>query len=217
MSDNDSSNGPRMYVPRHYAAANARALVSRYPFGTLVTTTAEGPYATQLPFVFETDEQGDDRLLGHMSRRNPQADTLGRSEHALALFQGPHAYISASWYKEKRQVPTWDYVTAQVRGRLEILDSEADRLFVLARTVGMMERQRHSPWDLEQAPEGMMDALLPLIRAFRLTITQIEGANKLNQSHPPGDRLRIVRHLVMQDDPGDLAIARLMAEDLEGA
>ena len=141
-----ASGSPSMFVPPYYAAASARAIVERYPFGTLITTSEAGLQATALPFVFETDAPDEMRLLGHLAGRNAQSRSLHTGQTVLMLFSGPNAYISAAHYHDKPQVPTWNYVAAQARGVLEVLPEREQRMFVLERTVEVMERDRSQRW-----------------------------------------------------------------------
>lgn len=199
-----------MYAPGAYAAADPASIVRQYPFAHLITATGEETFATPTPMFFETDDTVT-TLIGHMTRINPQAQTLHDGQRVLAIFPGPHAYISASWYKTLLTVPTWDYVSAQIRGRLEIIDDDAGQIKVLRRVAEVLERDSEHPWTLEQAPPGKVQQLLPRIRSFRITIERIEGVTKLNQTHPPSDRMLVIQQLLARTDSDSREIARLMA------
>ncbi|UIJ45678.1 FMN-binding negative transcriptional regulator [Sphingomonas cannabina] len=200
---------PGLFVPDVYRADDPAAIVGAYPFALLITTDEAGIRATSCPIVFERDG-ATDRLLGHMARRNPHAPALSAGQHALAVFSGPHAYVSPRWYVEKPQVPTWDYVAAHVRGTLEPIDDEAGQLALLERTAACLERSADRPWTLDDAPEGRVAMLLPMIRSFRIHVDSIEGVTKLSQSHPPGDRARVAEALMRDDDTR--TIARMIAD-----
>lgn len=205
----------RMFVPDHYRAPDPRALVARYPFAQLVSAGKDGyPFATSIPIYFETDAPDEMTLVGHMARGNPHADVLAEGQPALAIFAGPHAYISPSWYVERPTVPTWDYMAAQVRGRLTPVDDDEEQLRIMRRTIAMSEGYNDSEWTMEHAPEGRVAFLLPMIRSFRIAIERIDGVAKLNQTHPPGDRQRVIEALRKRGAAGDLEIAGLM-EQLE--
>jgi transcriptional regulator len=202
-----------LYAPEAYAASQPAEIVRQYPFALLVTQSPAGILATHTPIFFETDES-ESTLVGHIARNNPQAAALEAGQSALAIFAGPHAYISSSWYRERLAVPTWNYVSAHVRGTLEPIDNAKCGLKVLQRTAVVLERNNQPSWTLEDAPPGRVDFLLPMIRAFRITIERIEGVTKLSQTHPAGDQQRIVRRLLERNGEGDAAIARLMARCL---
>jgi transcriptional regulator len=200
-----------LYAPNAYAAADPRAIVRAYPFALLITQNGAETLATSVPMFFETDVR-EDVLVGHMARRNPHAAALDAGQKALAVFSGPHAYISAAWYRDRPTVPTWNYLSAHVRGRLEPIDDASEQLAILRRTAQEMERGAAEPWTLEQAPPGRVEFLLPMIRSFRITVERIEGVTKLNQTHGPADRLRVIERLLARNDEGSHQIARLMAQ-----
>jgi transcriptional regulator len=199
-----------MFVPAQYTAKSPRAIVEAYPFGLLVTTDANGLHATQTPIFFETDDPEEMRLVGHIARRNPQASGLAPGQQALVVFTGPHAYISGSWYRTKPEVPTWNYVSAQVSGILEPLDEPEQNRAILEKTAQKLSANGDGGWAMEDAPEGRVELLLPYIRSFRITAHGIHGASKLSQTHPQDDRERVIAHLQRRDQDGDASIARLM-------
>jgi len=201
---------PSLYAPQAYRATDPAAIVRRYPFALLVSQSPGGLSATSIPIYFETDES-ERTMVGHLARNNPHAAALHDGMSVLAVFSGPHAYISSRWYRDKPQVPTWNYVAAQVRGTVEPIDDEEGQLAVLRRTVMFMERGHENPWSMEQAPDGRVAQLLPMIRSFRLTVERIDGVTKLNQTHPAADRLNVIEHLLESGDGNDAEIARLMA------
>lgn len=199
-----------MFVPDMYRAPAPAAIVRRHPFAQLVTSGADGmPFATALPLYFETDES-ETHLIGHLARRNPHATSMRTGQQVLAVFQGPHAYISPSWYVEKPEVPTWDYLAAQIRGTLEMIDDDARQLAILARTIELQEAGSARPWRMELAPEGRVMVLLPKIRSFRIAIERIDGVTKLNQMHPPGDRRRIAEQLERSGRTDAIELAQYM-------
>jgi transcriptional regulator len=200
-----------LYAPNAYAAAEPLAIARAHPFALLVTHDGEETYATSAPIFFVADDR-EDVMVGHMARRNPHAGRLRAGQKALAVFSGPHAYISAAWYRDRPTVPTWNYLAAHVRGRLDPIDDGEEQLTILRRTAEVMERSAAEPWTLEQAPPGRVELLLPMIRSFRIVIERVEGVTKLNQTHGPADRLRVMTQLLASADPGAHEIARLMAQ-----
>lgn len=209
---NDAPAGeePFMHVPPAYAPAPARlrAWIVAHPFAQVVTSGPAGPLATATPLVFETDDPGETRLVGHIARRNPQAATLAGP--ALAIFSGPDAYVSPRSYLGKPDLPTWNYVAVQARGPLTPLDDVADARAVLARAIHVMERRRRDPWSMAEADPARVAALSPHIRAFRLRIERVEGAMKLSQTKPPGERTNVIAALAAD---GAAEVAALMREE----
>ena len=146
-----------------------------------------------------------------MARINPQAASFEAGQSVLAIFAGPHAYVSASWYVARPAVPTWNYVAAHVRGTLEPIDEDARQLEVLKLTARHLEADNAEPWTLEHALPGQVARFLPRIRSFRIQVQSIQGVTKLSQMQPASDRLRVMRHLLDRGDGGSVEIARLMA------
>lgn len=199
-----------MFVPPLYKAEDPAGIVEAYPFALLVTGEGGEIHATATPIFFERDgEHGS--LVGHMARRNAHAQALKSGQSTLAVFWGPHAYISSRWYAAKPEVPTWNYVQAQVRGELEPIDDPDQQLAILKRTAEALERRGEPPWTLDQAPDGRVEFLLPMIRSFRIRVTRLDGATKLSQGHPVEDRMRVIAGLLGVEDDGGRDIARLMA------
>jgi transcriptional regulator len=200
----------KMYAPSAYVANDPAATVAKYPFAHLITSVNGESFATPTPILFETEDSRT-TLVGHIARANAHAQVLQPNQPALVVFSGPHTYISASWYRAKPSVPTWDYVATQVRGRLDPIDDAEGQLAVLRRIAEVVERGSENPWTLEQAPAGKVQQLLPHIRSFRITIERMEGVNKLSQTHPASDRLLVIQQLLARDDSDSREIARLIS------
>jgi transcriptional regulator len=196
---------PSLFRAEPYIASDPATVVRDYPFATLILPDMS---ATTTAIVFETDDSVS-TLIGHMAGRNPQAKAMQSGDKALAIFAGPHAYISPRWYVEKPEVPTWNYVAAHVRGTLEVIEDDGGQTEVLRRTIEIAESGFDEPWTIDMAPEGRVAFLLPKIRSFRIHIDSIEGTTKLSQTHPESDRQRIMDGLRQRPYP---AIADLMAE-----
>ena len=112
-----------MYIPLQYQNKNleeVKDFLKNNAFAILTSQVDNRPWATHLPLELETGPKGSDVLTGHMARRNPQWKHFKENEQVLAIFNGPHAYISSSWYHDE-EVPTWNYVAVHVYGNLRIL------------------------------------------------------------------------------------------------
>lgn len=199
-----------MYAPDAFIAADPAAIVRSYPFAVVTTWSAGKLFATCTPLFFET--AGSEAIMvGHLARINPHAQAMESGQPVLATFNGPHTYISSSWYRARPSVPTWNYVAAQVRGRLETIDDAEQQLEILRHSAAITEADAAVPWTLESAPPGRVDALLPRIRAFRVHVEDISGVTKLNQIQPPSDLPLIIRELLQKRDPQATEIARMMS------
>ena len=209
-----------MYIPAHFAADDAAVhdLLARHGAADLITLTADGLLATMLPFAYEPGESpGQGALYGHVARNNDQwrKPALGES---LAIVRGPDAYVSPSWYAAKaehgRVVPTWNYVTAHVYGRLVVHDDPDWVEDVVRRLTAKHEAARltspgQSPaWSVDDAPRAFIEGQLRAIVGLELRITRIEAKAKLSQNRPLADVAGVVAGLSARgDDRSAAAVA----------
>lgn len=205
-----------MYTPPAFAETDREtlhALMRENSFAVLMSTTADGPIVTHLPLVLEAEgagEAGNGVLWGHMARANPHWRAMAERSGALAVFSGPHAYISPSWYETQPSVPTWNYVAVHAHGRVEIIEDPP----ALDRLVGKMteiyEAGNAAPWRFDDQPEDFRRRQLKGIVGFRLPIDRLEGKLKLSQNRPPADADRVVAALERRDDAESRATAAAM-------
>ena len=200
-----------MYTPKHFAETRVevlQGLVRAYPFATVVAHAAGGLVANHLPF-----EWVDGALHGHVARGNELTRLDGAA--VLAIFQGPHGYISPNWYPTKqethREVPTWNYAVAHVHGRLKVIGDEAWLHTLLERLTDHHEATEPRPWRVDDAPDDHIARSLRGIVGLEIAIERIEGKFKLNQNHPARNRLGVVDGLRRRGADGDAALAALMA------
>lgn len=181
-----------MYVPAHFAASpeTVQALLTRPGSANLVTMTPQGLLATLLPFVYDPETGEHGALQGHLARNNAQWSQPAVGE-ALAIIQGADAYVSPSWYASKaehgRVVPTWNYTTAHVYGRLVVRDDPEWLDRQVRRLTGLHEAGLDRPWDVDDAPGRYIAGQLRAIVGVELVITRIEAKAKLSQNRPAAD------------------------------
>ncbi|MDQ0665321.1 transcriptional regulator [Arthrobacter ulcerisalmonis] len=181
-----------MYIPAHFAAGpEALRTLLAYPgAANLVTMTDQGLLATLLPFAFNPAVGEHGALQAHMARNNPQWSSAPTGE-ALAIIQGADDYISPSWYASKaehgRVVPTWNYSTAHVYGRLEIHDDAGWLAQHVRHLTGLHENGREHPWSVDDAPEKFIAGQLRAIVGVELVISRIEAKEKLSQNRTDPD------------------------------
>ncbi|MEP7184120.1 MAG: FMN-binding negative transcriptional regulator [Betaproteobacteria bacterium] len=186
-----------VYVPGHFAAGD-RAAVSRllhdHPFATLVTPAAPEPFVTHLPLIHVADREPHGTLLGHFARANPHAQHAQDGE-SIAIFHGPHAYVSPSWYAEPATaVPTWNYAVVHVHGTM-LLDTDASAMRATLDTmIRRFESARPAPWALGLDGDELT-AKVSAIVGFRLTIHRIDAKFKLSQNRTADDRARVAAAL----------------------
>ena len=195
-----------MYTPpsnRESRPQVLRDLIESYSFGTLVTTRDEGLEATHLPLLLDSEGK---RLRGHMARANRQWQCFGEGP-VLAIFQGPHAYISPTFYEADFAVPTWNYVAVHVTGTPRIIDDPASVRSLLDYLVAHNDKHGWTmPWQNERA-----DTLLAAIVAFEIDIERLEGKAKLGQNRPPADQQSMARALSTSSRHGDRELANYIA------
>ena len=203
-----------IYLPPAFTEARPAVLIDhieRHDFGLLVSHGAAGIVASHIPFLVE--RQGEElHLLGHLARPNPQVEELRRGEEALAIFTGPHAYISPGWYAGGPSVPTWNYVDVHAYGTLRLIEEGAWLRRFLRRLTDRHEAANPVPWRMQDLPEAYLDGMLKGIVGLDITVTRLEGKYKLSQNRPAVDRPRVIAALEQRGDADALAVARLMRE-----
>jgi transcriptional regulator len=209
------SENPPMYVPAAFAATDLSRLhdfIERNSFGLLVSQVEGQPFATHLPFLLDRTAGPHGTLIGHMARANPQwREAVGQT--SLAIFAGPHAYISPAWYEAENVVPTWNYTAVHAYGRVELVEAGDALLGIVRESVLHYERAMPQPWSFD--PSGTFaERLLTQIVGFRLVIERIEGKFKLSQNHPAGRREKVVRALEESGDEDARAVAEMMKPQL---
>ena len=202
-----------MFVPKHYQERDPATLFAALrtnAFATIISASADGaPAATWIPFLIEGTAQHP-VIFGHMARANDQWRSWSAATPLLALFQGPHHYISPSWYSDEPNVPTWNYVAVQVRGRPRMLDDAAEVEAMLDRLVAQFESEREPRWELAAQPAAYRAGQAAGIVGFELLIEELSGAWKLSQRDSVGDREGAIAGLREAAGDDALAIARLM-------
>jgi transcriptional regulator len=205
-----------MYVPPSFRdddLASLHATMRAARLCSLVTATAEGLVATPVPLLLEATEGEHGALYGHIARANPQWRSAPVGE-ALAIFMGPDAYVSPSWYATKpatgKVVPTWNYVAVHAYGRIEFFEDAARLLDVVTRLTDLHEGPRAEPWAVTDAPPDFIQAQLRGIVGLRMQIARIEGKRKMSQNRSAEDRAGVAAGLAASDRPTDRAVAGLI-------
>lgn len=209
-----------MYVPAHFREERPDVLaaaIRAIHLATLVTAGADGDYhASLVPMLLHEDGAGL-LLECHVARPNDHwRALLGGPLASLAIFQGPHAYISPSWYPTKgehgRVVPTWNYIAVHAQGPLAIVDDEAWLRAHLDALVRANEDGREPPWAVADAPAEFIHNLSRGVVGLRLRVERLEGKWKLSQNRAEADRRGAIAGLAASSKPRDRAIAQLMRD-----
>lgn len=199
-----------MYLPKHFEvpAAEARRLIEAEPFATLIAHGRSAPSVSHLPLVAAEGEPL--RLFGHMARRNPQWEEFRDAPAVVAIFHGPHAYITPNWYAE-HDVPTWNYAVVHVEGKVRLIDSPRETLRTLAMQTLRFEGDGPEAWRM-RLPEDLAEAgaLERAIVGFEIVVERVTAKFKLSQNRSAVDRHRVVDGLATRNDAQSAAVAELM-------
>jgi transcriptional regulator len=201
-----------MYVPPHFAVTERQrliALMQTRSFAQLITVAEGEPFASHLPLLWEQEGGPHGRLVGHMARANPQWRHFASGQNALAVFAGPHAYISPSWYDSKAQVPTWNYAAVHAYGAPRVIEDQAAVLALLQQLVGTYESGFDKPWRMDGLPQGHAERMSQAIVAFEIPIVRLEGKWKLGQNKTAADRAGTAVAFERLGGEDNLAIAAL--------
>jgi len=201
-----------MYSPEHFKETNPErisALIKGNPLGMLITAPDGEPFVSHLPFILESSAGSQGKLLGHMARANPQWQHFVEGSKVLVVFQGPHAYVSPSWYSSPG-VPTWNYAVVHLRGIPRLLEGESELEALVEQITHVHESNLPNPWKPYLTGERR-SKLLNMIVGFEIEITHIQGKFKLSQNRPPEDQRSVVDKLSQSNNQTEAAVAKLMS------
>ena len=200
-----------MFIPKLYREDDAQkilAFMRENEFATLVTYDGEKPVAGHL-LVEVTETDGNVVIYGHMSRVNPLWKTFDPAKEALLIFQGPHTYISATWYNHVN-VPTWNYVSVHAYGKPELVTDHDEVYALLSRLVKRHEGA--SDYRMESLPQDFVEKEMKGVAAFKLDVTRLEAAYKLSQNRNDEDYRNIVIQLEARGDELSDGVAKIMRQ-----
>ena len=212
-----------MYVPNHFAESRVDVLhdlIRTHPFGALVVLASDGLNANHIPFEIDPEPAPFGTLRGHVARANPAWHDFSPQVDALALFQGPHAYISPAWYESKKEhgkvVPTWNYAVVHAHGPLRVIDDRAWLRQFVGKLTDRHEAARSDPWKVTDAPADFIDTMVSAIVGIEIPIARLTGKWKVSQNRPEKDRAGVAEGLMAP--PSDLAtsLAQLVRQKKGG-
>ena len=201
-----------MYNVAYFKASGQQEVMDfmqAHPFITLCGASIEGrPIATHVPVLFE--ERGDKLfLLAHIMRMQGHTEVFKQNNRVLAIFTGPHTYVSASWYEDKAVASTWNYQAVHVSGILQFTD-EASLLKLLGALTEKFENNPDSPALLDKMPSEYVAKMVQAIISFEIEITGIDHVFKLSQNRDAKSYEHIIRHLQSGDSS-----AQTIAQEME--
>lgn len=198
-----------MFIPDNHRNENAseiRAFLKANSFGILVSQYQNKPWATHIPLELETTEDGKEVLTAHMAKANPQWREFDQNEEVLCIFNGPHSYVSSSWYKEE-EVPTWNYIAVHVYGKLNIL-SEEEVMASMHRLVDKYEANSKKPISLKDMSPRTLKQIKGVV-GFQIEITDIQAQYKLSKNREQ-DHPKIIEELEDSKNPMSIEVAKAM-------
>jgi len=206
-----------VYIPEQFRQPERERIVTfiqEQSFAILVSQYESVPMGTHLPLLLRPEPEPWGTLVGHMARANPQWRSFDDGREVLAIFHGPQAYISPSWYDVAPAVPTWNYVAVHAYGKPRAVEDSEELRAILAETVQTYEGGFAQPWRLEDQPEEFVDRMLRAVVGFKIRLTRVEGKAKLGQNRSEGDRRGVVSALRANGDADGREVAALMGEQL---
>jgi transcriptional regulator len=204
-----------MYIPTAFQQADRGKLhdfIAANSFGLLVSTLGGELFASHVPLLLDRDAGPEGCLTGHLARANPQWHEL-EGQEVLAVFSGPHAYVSPTWYEAENVVPTWNYVAVHAYGLCRLAADTEAVVQILSRTVATYERGMAKPWSIDPTSD-FFERMAKAVVGFRIEVRWLEGKWKLSQNHPEARRQKVARALAGSADQDAREIARLMAAAL---
>jgi transcriptional regulator len=207
-----------MYLPKAFEGdeTTGREIMRDHGWALLMTADEAGaPLATHLSLLWRDDGSPHGSLIGHMARANPHWQLFERPAESLALFWGPHAYVSPTWYSPGAKVPTWNYVTVHAYGRPQILTETPMVLGVLSELAKAYETGA-GEWNLGALPPGNAEQQTRNIVAFRIPLSRVETKIKLSQNRELEDRHRVIARLEASEGQDAQATAGWMKRVLPG-
>lgn len=211
-----------MHIPKHFEETSIdaiRGLIRSHPLATLVTYSSDGLNANHIPLLYIDSLAPSGSLHGHLPRANPLGSREMGGVDALAIFQGPNAYISPTWYATKQEtgkvVPTWNYTVVHAYGRLRIIDDPEWVRAQVETLTNEHERQFKEPWKVSDAPRSYTDRLIQGLVGVEIEITRLLGKKKASQNQPHANRVGVAEGLKSLDRVDAIELASVAKSDAE--
>ena len=191
-----------MYLPKHFeepSIAVMHELMRTHPLATLVTLASNGLNANHIPLQLADAASPFGILQGHVARANPLWRDYAKDIEALAIFQGPEAYITPSWYATKKETgkvaPTWNYAVVHASGFLRVIDDACWVRAHLDTLTDDHEAARHEPWKVTDAPDDFTEQMIAAVVGIEIVITRLSGKWKVSQNQPPQNQAGVIQGL----------------------
>jgi len=202
-----------MFIPDLYHETDMgilHGLIDANPFGILIGQRDGAPFATHIPFVLDRAAGPNGTLIGHVAKSNPHGEMFDDKTTLLAIFEGPHAYVSPRWYTPGDAVPTWNYAVVHAYGAAhEVTDIDTVRAQQEA-LIAASEGNHPDAWTMDGQPERYIEGMLRGVTAFEMPVDRLEGKFKLSQNRPAADRANVARELAKSERETERNLAALM-------
>jgi transcriptional regulator len=206
-----------MHIQKHFAETRVpvlHELIRAWPLAAFVVVDGGEIVVNHMPMVIDPRDSEPGILKGHIPRANDIWKVLDGKQKAVAVFNGPQAYVTPSWYPSKAEhgkvVPTWNYVVAHAHGCPRPIEDTEWLLDHLHEMTSMQESVREHPWKISDAPASYMDKMVRNIIGIEMPISHLEGKWKVSQNRPEADRLAVAKGLRDRGDANSLAMAALV-------
>ncbi|HTB56555.1 MAG TPA: FMN-binding negative transcriptional regulator [Polyangia bacterium] len=203
-----------MYVQASFSETDREkllALAARHPFATVITPGADELWVSHVPLLVKRRD-GAVVLAGHLARANAHWKTMEGGAVTTAIFHGPHAYVSPTWYATSPAVPTWNYVVVHATGKARVHHDGHDLTDLLRELTAQYEGRQAGAWSPDRLPDGFAQPMRGAIVGFELAVERLEGKLKLSQNRSAEDRRGVVAALEAQMSEDSRAIATLMRQ-----
>ncbi|TAH29770.1 MAG: FMN-binding negative transcriptional regulator [Cytophagales bacterium] len=203
-----------MYIPKDNLNENReeiKSFIEQNGFAVMVSQMENKLWATHLPLQLSTNEKGEDILVGHIAKANPQWKYFEDEPEVLTIFSGAHAYISSSWYQVPN-VPTWNYLAVHIYGKLNLISDE--KLYQsLEDLINQYEKNNKNPMTMQKIPKKTMDTDFKGVVGFEIVITEVHAKKKLSQNRDNTDYKNIINELTASSDCQANALAEEMKKN----
>ncbi len=188
-----------MYIPKHYQITEEKLIfefLQSNSFAIIISNGEQTPSATHLPFIVKKEDE-ELKLVTHLAKENPHAKILEQNQDVLIIFNGPHGYISPLWYANPINVPTWNYASVHIHGKVECVHDASEKLQILKETIVFYEEKYLEQFNT--LPKEYIDGMLEHITGVRVKVVAIEAKFKMNQNKTKEDLEGVMSNLLKND------------------
>ena len=210
-----------MYIPRHFEEQRVEVmhdLIRTRPLATVVTVSSGSLNANHIPLMLSESPGPLGSLQGHVARANPLLADLANGGECLAIFHGPDAYITPSWYATKKEtgkvVPTWNYAVVHAYGVLRVVDDAPWLRTLLESLTAHNEAAFPAPWSVSDAPADYIEKSMRVIVGIEMVVTRLIGKWKVSQNQPARNREGVINGLQASTGPEAPTMARLVEKSV---